>query len=295
MQEIYNKTIEKGLLMKRMTIKEINDKIPQLHAAQLDLLLKLDAICKEHDIKYYLAFGSCIGAIRHKGFIPWDDDIDVLMSIDDVERFEKYANEGKYKLLTWKNGSNFNSIASWFVNSETTCVIEENVNIDIYQAVAIDIYPFYNAPKGRFGLIINVLRAHLYTLLVLGKPPQNHGRIVRCIGKFILNIYKKNRIKKALSLEKKLRSVPFTGSILDYFGHDISLFDAITYPYKWFGEPKSLEFEGHKVMGPADPDKYLRKRYGDYMIIPPKTEQISNLNNYIFLDTSKGYRGKWID
>lgn len=281
--------------MKRMTSDEINKVIPELHKTQLDLLLKLDGICREHNIKYYLAFGSCIGAIRHKGFIPWDHDIDVLMSIDDVEEFEKYANDGKYKLLTWKNGSNFNSIAPWFINSETTCVIEENVNLDIDQSVAIDIYPFYNAPKSKVGLKINILRAHLYTLLVLGTPPQNHGNLVKNLGNLILKFYGKRRINRALALEKKLRSVPYSGEILDYFGLDIALFNAITYSYEWFGEPKDVEFEGHMIMAPANPDKYLRKRYGDYMKIPPKKEQISNLSNYVYLDTSKGYHGKWVE
>lgn len=279
--------------MKRMTAQEINELIPELHSVQLDLLLKMDSICREHNIKYYLAFGSCIGAVRHKGFIPWDHDIDVLMSIDDVERFEKYANDGKYKLLTWKNGSNFNSIAPWFINADTTCVIQENVDLDIDQSVAIDIYPFYNAPQSKMGLKIGILRAHLYTLLVLGAPPQNHGKLVKSVGKFILMLYGKRRVKKALQLEKKLRSVPYSGSILDYFGLDITLFNAITYPYEWFGEPKDVVFEGHKVMGPADPDKYLRKRYGNYMKIPPKEEQISNLSNYVYLDVTKGYHGKW--
>ena len=120
-------------IMKRMNREEIDSQIPELHRIQLDLLKQIDKICRVHNIKYYIAYGSCIGAVRHKGFIPWDHDIDVLMSIDDVDKFEKYANDGKYKLLTWKNGTNWNSIAPWYVNTDTTCIIEENVNLDIDQ------------------------------------------------------------------------------------------------------------------------------------------------------------------
>lgn len=281
--------------MKRMNREEIDSQIPELHRIQLDLLKQIDKICREHNIKYYIAYGSCIGAVRHKGFIPWDHDIDVLMSIDDVDKFEKYANDGKYKLLTWKNGTNWNSIAPWYVNTDTTCIIEENVNLDIDQSIAIDIYPFYNAPKSKFKLKINILRAHLYTLLVLNEPPKNHGKFAKFIGGFLLKLYRRNRINKANKLERKLRDVPFSGNILDYFGLDISLFDAITYPYEWFGEPIDLEFEGLKVMGPSQVDLYLTKRYGDYMKLPPKEDQISNLSNYIFIDVNKGFHGKWND
>lgn len=279
--------------MKRMNAQELSKLSPKLHEIQLDLLLKLDSICREHNIKYYLAYGSCLGSIRHKGFIPWDHDIDVLMSIDDVERFEKYANDGKYKLLTWKNGSGFNSIAPWYVNTNTTCVIKENIGLNIDQAVAIDIYPFYNAPKSKAKLKANILRAHLYTLLVLGMPPHNHGRIGKIIGKIVLGFYGKRRISKALKLEKKLRDVPYSGYILDYCGEDISLFNAIVYPFEWFAEPIELKFEGYNVLGPANPRRYLKKRYGNYMKLPPKEKQVASFDNCLYLDVTKGYHGKW--
>ena len=164
--------------------------------------------------------------------------------------------------------------------------------MDFNQGIAIDIYPFYNAPKTKPGLLLNIWRSHIYKVLVAGYIPRNHGKATKLMSKFLLTVFRgKMRERVIRRMDRKLRSVPKGKEVLDYYGEDITLCSAITYPREWFGKPTLLEFEGRKFFGPTDPDKYLTRRYGDYMTLPPKEKQVDpNLGLDVIIDTEKSYR-----
>ncbi|MBR0145447.1 MAG: LicD family protein [Eubacterium sp.] len=260
----------------------------------MNLLIRLDEVCRRHHLRYYLAYGTCIGAVRHKGFIPWDHDIDVLMPIRDAVELTKYQDEFGPDLFVQsrKTDPNYISIAYKLRDSSTAYVWDEYKHMDFNQGISLDIYPFYNAPKTKPGLLLNIWRSHIYKVLVAGYVPENHGKAAKLMSKFFLTLFRgKSRGKMIRRMEYKLRKVPKGKEILDYYGLDITLCSAITYPREWFGKPKLLEFEGRKFFGPTEPEKYLTKRYGDFMTLPPVEKQVDpNQDADVVIDTEKSYR-----
>lgn len=240
---------------------------------QLELLIKLDEVCQKHNLKYYIAYGTCIGAMRHKGFIPWDHDVDVLMPINDARELEKYQVEfgDRFFLASYRTDENFKSVNMQVIDKTHLCRNKENGK-EIISNVAMDIYPFYDCPPSKIGLLMNIWRSHIYKMLV-GGPPKNHGGLMAKASKFILAFHpEKNRRRDIERIEKKLNYQGKSKEIADYYGLDITLCSAITYDKEWFRQPTKLEFEGRMFNGPTDPDKYLTKRYGNYMTPPSQKD-----------------------
>ena len=234
---------------------------------QLDILCKLDEVCRRNCLVYYLAYGTCIGAVREKGFIPWDHDIDVLMPFDDAKRLEDLQNEfGKQYIVTsYRTDANFGATSMRIEDIDHKCVVKKHGEVIKTANLSIDIYPFYNCPPTKFGLKARILYSHLYKLLV-GGVPQNHGTLMKSVAKIVLAFFpQKNRKRDIARCENFLNYKGNSTEIADYFGLDVTFFNAITYKKEWFSRPQELEFEGHFFYGPTDTDKYLTKRYGDYM------------------------------
>lgn len=265
--------------------------VEDIQQVQLNILKKLDEVCEKNELRYYLAFGTCLGAVRHKGFIPWDDDIDVLMPIEDVDRLLTLQKEfdDKYFIQSRHSDKNFQSIIVRIRDNNTTCIEKDEEGLDIHHGIYIDIYPYYNSPSSKAGLLINIWRSYIYRILVAGRVPYNHGSILKTGSKLILAIYCGDKRKKKIrKLECALRNVKDGKEILDYFGQDVTLFGAITYDKKWFAEPKKVEFAGYLFSAPTEPEKYLAKRYGDFMKLPPLEEQ-KHHHSYVMIDVKKSY------
>ncbi|MBR5683120.1 MAG: LicD family protein [Ruminococcus sp.] len=123
----------------------------KLWAVQLDLLDRLEKICKKHGLKYYADGGTLLGAVRHKGFIPWDDDIDVQMFVDDFEAFCRFAKEElepPYFLQYWNTEKGFYPWHAKLRRSDTTCFSQWELEMSPggNHGIFIDIFPLYNIP-----------------------------------------------------------------------------------------------------------------------------------------------------
>ena len=259
----------------------------------LDLLIDLDRVCKTNGLRYYLAFGTCLGAVRHKGFIPWDHDVDVLMPIEDAKKLVGLQSKFKkgFFLQSKDTDPQFDSIA-YKLRDSNTCFISSSFKNERYnQGIFIDIYPYYDCPPSNIDLQLNIWRSYLYRVLVYGKEPKNHSIIYKMITRLILMLCSGARRTGIIrKMEQKLTNVRDAKEILDYYGEDIGLFHAITYDKKWFGKPSQLTFEGYTFDGPTDCDNYLKKRYGDYMKLPPKEKQVSPFDfEDMIIDTKKSY------
>lgn len=263
----------------------------EIRNTQLKILIKLDEVCKANGLRYYLAFGTCLGALRHKGFIPWDDDIDVLMPYNDAKKLLSLQEQfgDKYFVQSKESDPDYRSIAMRIRDSETTCIESDEVGLKTNKGIYIDIYPYYECSQNRIVRTLDILRSNLMKVLVNNRPPVNHGKAVALIAKLILSMFPGDkRIRTINRLERRLSSVK-GDEILDYYGQDVSLFSAITYPKCWFGVPKKLEFEGLTFDGATEPEKYMEKRYGDYLKLPPKENQVFH-HTYIVIDPYKSYK-----
>jgi len=260
----------------------------------LDMALKLDEVCRRHGLRYYLAFGSCIGAVRHKGFIPWDHDLDVLMPVRDAYKLIRYQKEfgERYFVQCKKTDPEYGSIAFKIRDSETALIWPGYEKMKFNQGIGMDIYPFYEAPRTKLGLLINIWRSHIYRALAIGKNPVWSGGMEEKITRIVQKLYPGKRGEK--KMHKILHQLARVKGreILDYYGLDVTLCSAITYPKEWFGEPKRMPFEGHMLNVPTEPEKYLAKRYGSDFMTPPPPEKQKNELDYpgLIVDTRKSYR-----
>lgn len=249
----------------------------EIQKLQLDILIKLDEVCHKYNLRYYLAYGTCIGAMRHQGFIPWDHDIDVLMPIEDARNLEQYQNDfgDRFFVTSYRTDKQFKAVSMQIVDTQHKCNVMFKDRVIDKANIAIDIYPFYNCPCSRVPLTISVLRSHIYKMLV-GGIPNNHGNVIKFLARIVLAFHNNdNRQEDIKWYESKMSCVKNGLEIADYFGQDITMFNVITYKKEWFQKPKKLLFEGHYFDGPTDPDKYLTKRYGDYMT-PPARKVLEN-------------------
>lgn len=277
-----------GVLTIPMKDKEIRQAVRE---CQLNILIKLDEVCRNNGLRYYLAFGTCLGSLRHKGFIPWDDDIDVLMPYSDAKKLIELQGEfgDKYFVQSKETDREYDSIAMRIRDEDTTCIEKNEIGLKIHKGIYVDIYPYYECSNNRIVRLLDILRSNLLKVLVNNKPPVNHGKFLAMMAEMVLKCYsEKRRMKTINKLENRLASVR-GDEILDYYGEDISLFSAISYPKRWFDIPKQLEFEGRYFCGATEPEKYMEKRYGDYMKLPPVKDRVFH-HDCVVINPYKSYK-----
>src|SRR5699024_7471673 len=127
-----------------MEVGNTGDEIKEVQKDQLDILIEFDRICKKNNIKYQLFAGTLLGAIRHKGFIPWDDDIDVCMLREDYEKFLNICNKdmkNEYFLQTYNSDTNYIMQFAKLRKNNTIFLERVTANCDIHHGVYIDIFP----------------------------------------------------------------------------------------------------------------------------------------------------------
>lgn len=259
----------------KLTLKAIQQ-------ASLKVLVEIDAICRERNIKYTLAYGTLIGAVRHKGFIPWDDDIDIIMPRKDYENFKQYINTEYKGTLKWcdrttiKNYPYCISRLSDFTYRYTTSV--KNVR-DYNMGVFVDIYPldnYCNTEKESLKLGRRVwLKNRLFDMYL--NPNKTKGIIKKVIRNIISVltrlIFGENWHKRIdndiYSLIKKCTNDnnQIVGVISQVEWRELMNKD-------WFTEFHDIEFENKSFMVCSGYDKLLSSIYGDYMKLPPENKRV---------------------
>lgn len=270
----------------------INCTIEEIHTVQLGLLKEFKRVCDANKINYYLACGSCLGAVRNKNFIPWDHDADVFVYANDIKKLlgvkDQFADG--YFLQGRETDPEFNYSIYRLRDSRTTCIEKCDKDLNINHGFCIDIYPLYFAPKNKFMLHINIIRSYIYRICIAGREPINHGAILKLCSNFVLLFYRgKRREKKIASCRKKLMKYQYTDKVLTYFGLDITPKSAITYETEWFKKPTILQFADGEFKAPSNPKAYLTMKYGDYMKLPPEHERTPKFDELEYADVKVAY------
>ena len=252
----------------------------EIKQIELNLLLKLDEICKKYKLRYYLCGGTLLGAVRHKGFIPWDDDIDVLMPREDFEKLlrleKKQKQDAVEKIVSWKSG---NSIYPFIKLINTNTVLKEKyLSEEFTTGLWIDIFPLDGMPDDEKIIAKKFKKIKFYkTILLTAYSEMGKGatwyaalakRVLIPICKH-LNTEKLCNKLNAISKEYPIDKSPYVGGFLWGYGPQEKM-------PKEFLEPVEVEFEGHMFPAPKCWDFYLTQLYGDYMQLPPENKRISH-------------------
>lgn len=267
--------------------------IEEMHAVQLSLLKELKRVCDNNNLKYYIACGTCLGAVRNQGFIPWDHDADVYMYLSDVEKLENMRDQfhEPFFLQCKATDPKSSSIIYRLRKSDTTCITKDSIGEDCNQGFALDIYPLYFYPDNFITAHLNILRSYMYRVLSAERVPYHHGKALKYGAKVLLSLYRgKNRKEKCEKIKKKLRMVPKGKYILTYYGLDISFTNALLYETAWFEDPVKIAFEDDMFSAPTNCDAYLTKKYGDYMKLPPEEKRYIDIEEIVVADINKGYQ-----
>ena len=251
--------------------------LDDLKRIELEILEVIDKFCNENDIEYFLDSGTLLGAVRHKGFIPWDDDIDLIMPRKDYNKFKKLFNAAndRYKFLTYDLCDDYYYLFGKVVDTNTTLVEDIGRQRIANFGVYVDIFPIDGLPDNSFRK--KLLREKMWLLRamwddsLIKKPRKND--IVRKIRFKVSHMVGWKRLCKAI--DKTIRKIDYRD--VKYSGNIIAASKKTRQVRsEVFRTHTLLKFEGKEFRAPIGYKEYLKELYGDYMKLPPKEKQVSN-------------------
>ena len=239
-------------------------------------LKSIDNCCRENNIKYSVCWGTMIGAIRHHGFIPWDDDIDIMMPREDYNRFLKIYNDSEYGIYTPKVSKNHKNIITKIYDKKTRVYIK---NRSKSFGVWVSIFPYDNAPDENLKKWERK-RDFWLTLYYLKVQNLDGQSLMRRVTKRILRIlllpfspfWLYNRIENSLTTYNGQQ----TKRVCIWFGTPYMLFRY--FPQELFEDFVDVDFETIKTKIIKGYDKFMKRTYGDYMQFPPESERVPKHN-----------------
>ena len=257
------------------------DTLRKLQLKELESLVYFDEFCKKHELTYFLLGGCVIGAIRHNGFIPWDDDIDVMMPRRDYERmlrlWQQHESNERFLMLKTDGDKVFtgNSFAT-LVDTSATMIKENQKDIDVPHGIVTDIFPLDGCPDSRWKRYWQYYHAMMYSLYITEVVPSKHGGLIKFVSSVLLKLVpsRERRTKIWKKHEKKMTRYGFRThkkctELCAGPGYMVN-----EYPQEAFSEVIYHEFEGLQMPIPKGYDAYLKMAFGDYMALPPEDKQV---------------------
>ena len=253
------------LMRKGMTdaygIMELQNKI-------LEVMSWIDNTCSNHNIDYCLMGGSAIGAKRHGGFIPWDDDLDIFMTSENYSKFRKLFKNNKregYYLQEWGKRNEMVTMAK--VRMDGTTYIEEILEpLDMHHGIYVDIMILHNCPNNKVAQFLQYLAGRYIVAKGLADRGYNRRKDLIAILLKMLQL-----LPKGFAIRQALQNVyRYDNKDTKYYCNFLgkSNFEKSIYEKEWIDKPLYAPFETIELKIPAQTEKYLRKRFGDYMILP---------------------------
>lgn len=262
----------------------MKNELSALQKAELEILKAFISVCEKNGLRYYLLEGTCLGAVRHGGVIPWDDDIDVGLPRKDYEKLMEAAQKDLpdyYFLQNFKTDPQYPNCFAKIRDSRTTFIESSIKDLKINHGIYIDVFPldFYPAGSGR----IFKLRALLFKASSSGafSSASLKIRFLRCISRVFYPGIKTAQLK----YDAYLKALPESDKMTNVFS---AWGDREIVPASWYGEGAKLSFNGIEATVPAEYKKYLTKIYGDYMTPPPPEKRIGTHTNEV-IDLDKPY------
>ncbi|MDD3036349.1 phosphorylcholine transferase LicD [Bacteroides sp.] len=253
----------------------------------LKILFTIDKVCKEHHLRYYIMAGTMLGAVRHKGFIPWDDDLDIGMPRKDYDLLMANAREWlpeSYEAICAENDKEYPLPFAKIQDADTTLI--ERMHLKYLGGIYLDVFPLDGVPEDHFKQRIHFAKYEFYkrVLYLIHRDPYKHGKGPSSwVPLLCRKLFTPTDVQKAIKMVMIRYDFDQSTLVCDY---DDGMKGIM--PKEILGAPTPISFEGEEVWGVQEYDTYLTQKYGDYMTIPKQSGQ--RQHNFHYLDLNKPYR-----
>lgn len=268
----------------KINVQEVQKKI-------LDVMKYIDGICRENNITYYIMGGTALGAVRHGGFIPWDDDLDIFMTPDQYYRFKTVFNnlkQDKFFLQEWKTSEKYLEYAKVRMNGTTFIEEAFKDRKDLHQGIYVDIMMLHKVPKCIFIQKKIYYESKFVTFYALSqrnwKPKTKAQSIALKILKILPCRMITNKCYNDIYAYDNLKN-----NFMYCYWITPAKFKSGLFEESFFSSTIDIDFEDTVLMGSKKIKEYLQYRYGDYMRLPSLEEQKAAVHAMIF-DTEKDYK-----
>lgn len=267
-----------------MSRKEYN--LRPIWDALLDIYQVFANICERNGLRYCADSGTALGAVRHGGFIPWDDDMDIQMPRPDYEKFAKVVKNELPKGLAWLDKTVSNDYPFAFgkiivTDSDKVAKIASKSSIALKHGLFIDIFPLDGYPDTKVGRLLRKIQSRLWEFqLKYDSGWDSCNTLLKkafwCIGFFTASRKFKIRSHRELSelFEKRARQYEFGATEYCVSIGVSRFFDDKPFPVKYFGRPQKIKFDRAEMLVQENVDGYLRRMFGDYMQLPPENRRV---------------------
>lgn len=258
-----------------------DEELKKLQKIELEMLIEFDRICRKYHISYSLDGGTLLGAVRHKGFIPWDDDIDVIMRRKEYAKFKKVyrrdLDDGRFFLQDYWTDPNYRWGYAKLRRKNTEFIRQGQERLQQNNGVFMDIFVVDNVPDGYISRRIHhficfLIRKTLYS--EVGKYVEEHLLLRKTYQ--ILSKVPRNHVFRIRNLLAAYTNRKDT-ELISHYTLEYPKHCRYGLPARCFDEMTEIEFEGKKFLGFKERHCYLSTYYGDYMTLPPKEKRVPKL------------------
>lgn len=260
--------------------REYTYDIREFQLRSLVLIDAIDKVCREHNLRYYVIAGTLLGAKRHGGYIPWDDDMDIGLMREDYDKLMAHAEEWLPKpffFVTYENTPHYPKYFAKLEDASTTIV--ERFFLGYAGGIYMDVFPLDVVPDNKYLRAIHYYKFNLLRKLQYFqfRDPYKRGRGPRSwYPRLIRRVFTRDWVHR--KMEQVLTEYKGHKHCNHVMTHDDKL---RAYPIECLGEPSRIEFEGRQVCAPSDVDTFLSCMYGpNHMTPPPVEKRISHFHEF---------------
>lgn len=269
--------------------------LKEVKKTELNILSTVDDFCRKNNIKYSLAYGTLLGAVRHKGFIPWDDDIDIWMTRENYNKFIRTWEQNPVQGYILQNTDLEEDFSQNFtkIRKDNTAFIqtEEEKTTNYHKGIFIDIFPLDRVAKTPSKIAVQKFYAMLTMLFYRKYAPPTEKGLKKYISKFFLKIVPKSKYENARKHFEN-RYLSLSGDVdCSWLSNSTYRDLSIYYDSDMMDDYTFLQFEGRNFMSVSNWDHALKMQYGDYMQLPPEKDRVWK-HHPIFIDLKNNYEAK---
>ncbi|MCR5060501.1 MAG: LicD family protein [Saccharofermentans sp.] len=261
----------------------------------LFILQEFIRICEKYNLRWWAVGGTCIGALRHNGFVPWDDDLDVAMPRLDYEKLWSLRDEinknNRFILTRTDRDKNYHHRVMQLVDTQTTFIHSRSADEDIEHGVYIDILPMDGCAHGKIGYCRQVINAMLYSVYnIQCLPEYNDGKAVKIATAIALSIIRNPNTRYRIWKHCEKQFTKYAGEDYKKIAQLTCDTKSMLHPYNasWFVSVKKHVFENIEINLPIGAESYLNQYFGDYMKLPPESSR-HPVHNTKYIDLNHSY------